>query len=831
MAESTPGYELPKHFLDHLRGQFERALPVLFTGAGFSLDAIGISGRPIPSASQLTKEIWELCFPGQVFDPETTLPDLFDNALLRQRAALDAHLRSRFKIREDGLKPWHEVTFSFPWHRVYTLNIDDAADVAGRQFRLPRPIRSVSAYADQAHSEPFDAATQLQVVHLNGRVEDGPANLTFSTVQYAERLSRSDAWYLGLLSEILTRPFVFIGTSLNEPSLWQYIELRQGRGSRAMRELRSRSYLVTPQLPIAKQALLAEYYVEWIPLTGQQFAEQVLAKLVPARDTGNAYLASLRSVSSNSREKLDEVGALASKPVLGTEYLLGQEPQWSDIQSGRAITRGCDNAILTAADRSLRLPPTSTRPLLLISGTNGSGKSSSLMRVALTLNANGIRVAWLDRSSSIALRNVRELMRKPNAPHALAIDDADMYGTELASLVKDVVTGDQHPLVIVAVRSTRVDRVLNPTFLNPVAIEEVTMPPLEDRDIEGLIDVLDRDNRLGVLKGKARAEQISMFREHASRQLLVAMIEVTSGRRFEDKVGAEFESLEVAGQLVYALVSVASAFRYGLARDEILLAAGVDASNAVLNAIDLLSRRHIITIGEDGLLRARHRVIAEVTVEQLRVQGKLQDVLFGLASVLAVKCNSNASRGTKASRFLRQIINHDYLARSVGHEQSRNFFGKLESLLSWDFHYWLQRGSLELEIGLVSLAENFLNQAMSLASDDPFVRTEYAYLLLRKASEAPGRLDAQKLVDDALTILHNLIAARGKIDSYPYHVLGAQGLSWARRGIVDPVEKARFLRSLVEAVTEGTRHHKSRTELVTLLADLQKELLSMAVRT
>src|SRR5207245_1622655 len=100
------------------------------------------------------------------------------------------------------------------------------------------------------------------------------------------RLVAHDAWYLRLSAELSTLPFVFVGTALDEPSLWQYIELRQERGERGVKELRPRSYLVTPSLDLAKQALLAEYNVQWLPLRAEEFVQSFLGQLTASRDKG-----------------------------------------------------------------------------------------------------------------------------------------------------------------------------------------------------------------------------------------------------------------------------------------------------------------------------------------------------------------------------------------------------------------------------------------------------------------------------------------------------------------------------------------------------------------
>ncbi len=819
-------YSVPPHFIAHLGGHFERAQPILFTGAGLSLGTRNTSGRETPSARSLSQQIWSICFPDEPFEEGSSLPNLFDHALLRHRADLDRLLRAEFDIRADSMAEWVCDLFSFPWYRCYTLNIDNLADVANTRCALPRQVQSVSAYEDRNRVQPFDPTKRLQVVHLNGRVADGASNVTFSTIQYGERLAAHDPWYIGLVSELLTRPFVFIGTTLNEQPLWQYIELRQERGERGLRELRPRSYLVTPSLDRAKQALLAEYNVEWLPLNAASFVESVLIPLRVSKELGLGFL---RSVNDDTRPTVNvpDVSALAINPFEKTDYLLGQEPTWADIQSNRAVERQADRSAMTKADSVLR---SSAPGLMLISGTAGSGKSTSLMRLSLGLVAAGLRVGWIDRTSTASPRALRHYMQSDAAPKVLAIDDADLFGTELASMVKDIHDTSGKPLVIMAMRSARIDRTLSSPSLDRIAIDELSMPPLEDADIGAILDVLDRENRLGKLKGQPRAAQEHAFRQKAGRQLLVAMIEATSGEKFEERPGLEFDGLDADGQIVYALIAVASFFRYGLAKDEILLAAGVEPSNRILNVVDQLHKRHVINADASNLYWSRHRVIAEHVVNHLQVGGKLMDVLFGLASVLAVKCGPTTSRRTKESRLLRSVINHDFLGRTLGPVQAKNLYGKLEDLLSWDFHYWLQRGSLELEQGSLALAENFLNQAISLAPDDPFVQTEYAYLLLRKACERPAKSDAQDHVDDAVKLLQGLIANRGSSDSYPYHVLGSQGLSWARRGIADRVQRVQFLEMLLAEVTDGCSRHRSNTELGRLKEDLRREILQHAVK-
>ena len=107
--------------------------------------------------------------------------------------------------------------------------------------------------------------------------------------------------------------------------------------------------------------------------------------------------------------------------------------------------------------------------------------------------------------------------------------------------------------------------------------------------------------------------------------------------------------------------------------------------------------------------------------------------------------------------MLRHFVNHDYLLRSIGLEGTRNLYGTLESILDWDFHYWLQRGSVEVEEGDLGLARLFLSHARSTAEGDSLVENEWAYLLFREAIDNPGAKDAPELVEEATSILEDLI--------------------------------------------------------------------------
>ena len=126
-----------------------------------------------------------------------------------------------------------------------------------------------------------------------------------------------------------------------------------------------------------------------------------------------------------------------------------------------------------------------------------------------------------------------------------------------------------------AVRSGKVDDIARSLSRSAeISLHEHAVPNLTDDDIDRLIDGLDRQNRLGILKSAPYGDRRKAFAQRAGRQLLVAMWEATTGKRFEEKIQGELTELEGIQRMVYSLISVASSQRYYLAKDEILVAVG-----------------------------------------------------------------------------------------------------------------------------------------------------------------------------------------------------------------------------------------------------------------
>ncbi len=523
-----------------LANQLSRGDVILFTGAGFSRLAVARNGKPVPSVSDLRNMLWPLAFPNQAVDDESSLGDIYDCATRNAQNQVGEALKESLKVQTDKVPDCYRTWFSTPWRRIYTLNVDDLDEAAQLKFSLPRKIRALSALKGDLPIENYD----LLSIHLNGRVDDYP-EMTFSQRQYGERTARPDPWYQHLVADLLSHPIIFVGTQLDEPPLWQQLELRKRKGQ-GTRELRPGSYLVTPKLAAARRSMLEHFNIQLVEMTQEEFVSQVL-DLMTAEATRGLHAISDRRGTGSGGPPLLRVAELRTEQDDGTgEFLLGRQPCWADIVTGRAVTREFEHGLRDKINND-------NHQVILLTGTAGSGKSTTLMRLALEYQAQGKEVLWINPEVDATFQQIRGEVQRSNAD-VIAMDEIDLFGHGASHLFHDLISDNEKLMIIGSIRSTRLDLLQAiEGELSSIQTLSYTIPHLEDSDIELLLNALAAAHRLGKLRGKSHEEQVAAFRNQAGRQLLVAMIEATSNERFEEKIDRECQELGPDAGLIYAL--------------------------------------------------------------------------------------------------------------------------------------------------------------------------------------------------------------------------------------------------------------------------------------
>lgn len=796
---------LDKNSERYLESSLASGSAILFTGAGFSRGARNRSNEPLPSGAELAEDLWQIAFPGEPFDPRSALGDIFDVARRSAGNATKRLLEQKLSVVKDTVADYYKDYLSLPWFKIYTLNLDDLIPRAASKFNLPDEIASVAALRPAS-------ASGLTAVHLNGMVSHYP-DVTFSAPQFGARTAGADPFYEVLARDLYAHPVIFIGTLLDEPPLWHHLALRGDRPS--ISELRPKSFLVSPSLPVARRAMLQRYNVKWIAMDTEVFCSTYITPALKS--------VSVPRPSAILRAPIfEDVAVARGTPIPDlADFLLGREPQWADVAQGFAIARTCEESIGPILSRGdIRA--------LIVTGTAGTGKSTVLRRVALSLQAQGKRVLWLRADAPGTMTEIRGTALAEDSAAVVFVDDVQRFRQRGVDLVRSIAEADSAPLVVVALHSTSYEELQVAKSLYGLRFENVVVPNLDDDEIDDLIASLARANRLGEMTGMTDSQRKSEFKSRSHRQLLVAMLEATSGRRFEEKIELECRSLPPDLTLAYVTAVVATVNSYALPPD-VLLAALSDYSSEGLAIIDRLRRQHLLLTLSDGRLTARHRVIAREAVSYYRSAGQLIDGFERLAFALASRV-SLADRTSAERRLLTRLINHMSVhAASDSRARVREMYEQLEPLLKTDAHYWLQRGAYEVERGDASLAENFLGSARSLASNDFMIETEWAYLMLQRACDNPGDPLARTWVTDAHDILFEIISSRGATSPNTYVVLAQKTILWCSKGSLLLREKIDILQAVRGAMKAGARWHSSNNQFSAAAADLEHAYLSLSL--
>ena len=805
-----------------LRRQLSLGDVVLFTGAGFSSGCKTQRGDSLPVGSELARVLWQIGFPNSPFDERSPLGEIFEVAKREHprevREAFEAHLT----IDSSTIPDWYRAYMHGPWHRIYTLNFDNFWDLAPMIDPEARQLMSISASAD----EPIPSNSRGEVVHLNGRMDEYP-NITMSAQQYGERSVAYEKWYSQLVQDLYGHSIIFIGTELDESLLWEYIAMRKQRTSRTG-EHRPRSFLVAPSISAPKLALLSQLNVIYVPGTTEEFSILVLEEMANEISVGSHAL-NARRATSTSASIIEDVAVLKSlpKPKLfePTEFLRGRSPVWPDLQSGFMVERDFDKELSHTLS-------TFQKRILIVTGTVGTGKTCSLMQAAARLQEQGHRTMWFTASELPQPRFNRLLEQIRTAkPEYLFIDDGDSFGRQSGLFVSQASLNDPELTIVVGVRANRITQ--SGLEARNLDTEEITAPGLADSDIDLLIDALDAANRLGFLKGKTLEEQRRIFRKSFDRQLLVALLEATSDKRFEDLIKQECQELDGVAFDIYATASYVTSLGMSASRDELLLAVQSPGGEAVGELQRLIDRR-LLVYDNRGLVKSRHRLIAEQTVDYLQSEGYLARIIEGIVYAVATKLGPTYDLTTRENKLLSRLINHQTLITKLINTMTiRPIYACVEDFLSSNYHYLLQRGSFEVEKGDIIEAKNFLAQARSLAPHDVNVQTEWAYMLMVEACSDldQGLVSHRQHADEAFEELYDAIQANGDRNPYPYHILARQGTKWVEKAHLSNDERARYLARILEATKDGIRLHPTSSVLRMIGPEVERLYLLTGAKT
>ena len=799
------------HEFQILLRQFEKGNVVFFAGAGFSIGARNTMGTDPPLGAELARILAREC--GWLYNGED-LPSVYDQAQKHLGSKELQDVLARY-YRDCKPADWHIQLSFLQWYRIYTTNIDDVLEQVYKGHAAQRVdlITCPTSYED-----PDQWYDRVQSVHLHGSVLDPAKGYTFTLEDFAGQTAMPNPWYQAMADDMMTRAFLFVGTSLTESPFHHYLNLRSQR-SRGAEEIRAKAFVVSPNVSTIRRRQLEDNGFVVFEATGDEFFALLLPlvqNLVPDRLTllKNRYPHQLAAISqgllSEQSELLRQFDFVTPNPppdVRGRTRSLffeGAEPTWEDIATNLDAPREVTAQFLTQITDA----PENVNALLLI-GHAGSGKSTLLKRLAVELSRAGHSVYFMKSPERLNRNPISSFLNSASAKRTFFFfDEAVAHVDILEALVS------HHPEWTVTFLLAERPHVILPrlaglTHLKPIVLD---MPPLTRADSESIIRKLSDFGRLGKLQGKSWADQLREFLSRSKKQLLVAMKEATLGKGFNVILTNEFYSLASDGaRLIYTITCLA--YMHGAPVRRRHLLACLDGSDFDKAAILVNHLREVVIPWREGsdFLCPRHRVIAhQVATESSPLDVRREAVTSILIQLSPDITPYNISRRTPEYIAYRGLINLDNMILLFGEDYDTisEIYGDVKAYYGGQFLFWLQFGRAELYFDHFSLAENYLNQSLGIrdAENGNFQALHHiAVLFLKRALAAEDLVRAEEDIRHGSDILMDQIRERGHMDTYPYEALTTHKLKWLikRQG----PRLREDLESLVETAKAGHERH------------------------
>lgn len=817
---------------------------LLFLGAGFSLEAKNKQGENFPTALQLCEKLWKFLGYSGDYD-QSSLPEMFQ-AFLNAGIKLDKKLDFLNNNLLSGDIPDIYNSISVPfWYKIFTINIDDLPE---KIYRRNSKLSHELIYPKDEFRERDQSLNKTQIVYLHGKLPCSPEEVIFSTKQYAKSTLKNQPLYSQFVFDYATHATIFIGTDLNEPIFESYIESREGRGGYA--ELRPKSFLITPNIsPVKKDILRKEYNVHHISGTTNDFLKWLLqisdklpSKKEILRITHPNLLdvlefVNLENVSTNSINEFSTAFKRVPKDYIikqeRSAFLLGANPSWNDIYKEIDIPRTITLTIQEELDNFLSSSVMSDKQRIIsILGYAGSGKSTIIKRLGLTLSQNGRTVFVTDSEYIPRVDHIVNVISAFKERVILIFDNAKNIISQVDILVKAFSKLEFVPVIILALRTNQKDKlnyVVNPDL---VKHSQYTIKDLDDFEINNLINKLDVNNLLGRLKGMNHKERFNEFKYIAKKQILVAMKEATQGRSFNDILHDEFNEINpLEAKLLCLCIALNTELGFTNTKQDFIGFSEVSHSEA-LNYLNSKLAGTIMWVGDDSRFMLRHRILADFMIAHCASLEMLKSAYIRVLSVLSPELKKSQGNSKKFNLY-KSLINHQnlYFRFKSDIELAREVFDSLSPFFEDDAHFWLQYGSLELEGngGDLNLAENYINQAESLAPKYSFVQNAKCLLYYKLSTAQSEYSYALEYKQKADVLASQLLIAIGNEDPHISHIYCKGVYGFIVKWIVSLEQKKEELKKLKNFVENAVKSHPRDRKLEIACNAINRAYLNLGV--
>ena len=746
--------------LDILRNQISEGKVILILGSGASMEARDSKGNSPPSGSELAKMISEEFLGGK-----------YNNAPLAQvgeYAINETDLLTVQTYIKQVFEPFrpskaHLLMTTFKWWGICTTNYDLIIEKAYKEnerkaCQTPMPFIENGDRVE----ERFRDSNAVALLKLHGcvtRIANKNCPLILSTDQYLLYRKCRSRIFDHLMSWAYEKNVVFIGQSLQDPDLRAILlELSE------LGENRPRYYSVTPDADEIQQRFWESKKIATIKGTFGDFMKELNNKIpspfrgiVKKLDEEVPIFEHFKTeglcLSQPCKQFLDDdveyvKSAFSTRIVRPKDFYKGYNPGWSAIEQDLDVRRALADKIILNHFLVEREYTGSFR-FVLVKGHAGSGKTMLLRRIAWdTAKEYNCLCLYLREHGRIKVGPLKEIIDKCDKEIFLFIESvADRIG-EIEYVANTIGDQGKHLTIICTERFNEWNVSCN--TIEDLVTDTYELHYLSKKEIDGLLELLEKHAALGTLEGCNKKEREDAFKYRAGRQLLVALHEATLGKPFEEIIEDEYENIKpIEAQLIYLSICT-------LNRLNVPVRAGVisrihavpftEFEKRLFKPLEEVVHTTYSEIIRTYVYETRHPDIAEMVFRRIlsEPERRFDNVIRCLKAL-------NIDYQTDLKAFRKIIHARTLLEVFPNYEHVNQIYEYAKEVAEDNPYLYHQMGIYEMNRPNGNLQNSELNLKKALLSkpNDSSIKHSLSELFLRRAESARNDLEKEAFLKEA----------------------------------------------------------------------------------
>ncbi len=764
--------------LETILKRIEQGRAVLFVGAGMSMD----SGAP--SADGLARALCEQFAPG--LDPTLGLQRVAD--LLQSRRGIDRlDIDAWVAEQVDRLQPapQHLIVPRFAWPAIYTTNYDRLIEKG--YDAQPEHAQRLQVVRNATEEYDINDASVVSLFKIHGctsRLQDPNAPLVLSGADL-RRTGDARRVILKRLADLQrAHTWLFVGYSFRDDVIIELLhDLKNAIGEHQLRW----SYAVLPHVTEYDRDFLRQFKISAIDLKAGPFF-QLLDKrknrFSPPSALGAAKSKPLEMVAASPQfPALDRQFEVVGLRHFGTptpaSFYRGDSPGWADLEAGLDVRReqadeleGLTRGLLEQA----RTVEHGRTRALVITGSAGTGKSTLLRRLVYDLYAStGIVLLVAREGAQWEAREVLNVAKAVRQPLVVLFDAAEIDYQRLRAFYRTLVNHDIRALVIIGARTgtwTTAQRRWG-TFVGDHTLE--INESFTDSEVQALLDKLATHGFIEVNAVTNAHYWLSRARA-ANRLILVVLLELVQGGRFEEIVLSEYQDLR-DGLAEAAYRSVAVVHELGIPLRRELLRRMLDSnweefiSRVIQGAASKVVIEDFETVTGRGFYRTKHPLLASII---------RKNTVPAPATVFKHLLNNVDAAERDDVTIVRAFLKSDGLDEVLPeYADRRSLFEAAVAVLPTDVVVRHQMGINDMEAGQLESARKVFETCLSLSPNNVAVIHSFGLLEMERAKRTASGPLQEMLYNKALKYFQQVIDL-DRHSEYGYHSAAALYFNRAR---------------------------------------------------